>query len=103
MKNSRMCKIISNHSIADNMYLMAIESSIADRARPGQFIHIKLPYDDSLLLRRPISINNVDLDKGVVYIAYQVGKGTELLSSLESGDHLDILGPLGNGFRFQAM
>ena len=47
MKNSRMCKIISNHSIADNMYLMAIESSIADRARPGHISTYKITYDDS--------------------------------------------------------
>lgn len=100
MEVSHICKIISNYSIATDMYLMAIANKyIATVGRPGQFIHIKIPHDDSLLLRRPISINSVNKDDGIVYIVYQVvGTGTKILSQLKEGDNLDILGPLGNGF-----
>lgn len=100
MEKSNISQILSNQSIAHNMYLMAIDSrTIADNGKPGQFIHIKIPADNSLLLRRPISINSIDRDRGIVYIAYQVvGKGTHILSMLKKGDKLDVLGPLGNGF-----
>ena len=85
------------------MYLMGIDSrTISDRGKPGQFLHIKIPGDNSLLLRRPISINNIDRSRGIVYIVYQVaGEGTRILSLLGGGDELDILGPLGKGFSIQ--
>lgn len=100
MAESQICNIIFNYSIATDIYIMAIESKyIANTGKPGQFIHIEIPYDNSLLLRRPISINSVDKKNNVVYIVYQVvGTGTTILSNLNKGDTLDILGPLGNGF-----
>ena len=60
------------------------------------------------LLRRPFGIFDLGTltseytDCGrqtFVEILYKVvGKGTEMLSSLHHGDHLDILAPLGKGF-----
>jgi dihydroorotate dehydrogenase electron transfer subunit len=47
-----------------------------------------------------LSINDVERDKGWVTFSYQVvGKGTELLSELKAGDTLDVMGPLGQGFK----
>jgi len=93
-------EIIENKKIASNIYKMTIISNhVAQTANPGQFIHIKIPYDESLLLRRPISINGVNRDQNLVDIVYQVvGKGTKILSHLVTGEKLDILGPLGRGF-----
>ena len=49
------------------------------------------------LLRRPFSICGVNGD--VVLILYRVvGRGTAILSGKKTGDHLSVLGPLGNGF-----
>lgn len=51
------------------------------------------------LLRRPISLNGIDYEKGTVSLLYQVvGRGTELLSGLQVGAEVDIMGPLGKGF-----
>ncbi|MFH1232019.1 MAG: dihydroorotate dehydrogenase electron transfer subunit [Planctomycetota bacterium] len=80
---------------------------------PGQFVNLKLTssYEPSPspiglgepLLRRPFTIFNA-IKKGgqyrIIEIVYQVvGKGTRLMSSMKRGEQINVLGPLGNGFR----
>jgi dihydroorotate dehydrogenase electron transfer subunit len=67
---------------------------------PGTFLHIK-PNTTGTdpLLRRAFSIFDYDETTGVVDILYKVaGRGTEVLSRVRSGETLNVLGPLGNGF-----
>lgn len=95
-------KVLSNELIAENTYLLKVTCTddFLRYFRPGQFAHIEIPHAKELLLRRPISINYVDEAKKEVHLAYAVvGKGTRLLSLVKSGDTLDILMPLGNGFQ----
>jgi dihydroorotate dehydrogenase electron transfer subunit len=49
------------------------------------------------LLRRPISIHQVD-DTRLALLFSVIGRGTQWLSERKSGDEVDLLGPLGNGF-----
>lgn len=100
MKGTDKCKVVENVMIASDMYKMAfLSEEIACSAHPGQFVHIKVPCDNSLLMRRPISIHDVHPQTGMVEIAYQVvGRGTRLLSKMEAGQIIDVLGPLGRGF-----
>lgn len=100
MNRNDKCEIMENTRIAQDMYKMAFLSQhTAITARPGQFVHIKVPYDNSMILRRPISIHDVHPATGRVEIAYRVaGKGTRILSEMGPGQHIDVLGPLGNGF-----
>ncbi|HZJ56881.1 MAG TPA: dihydroorotate dehydrogenase electron transfer subunit [Clostridia bacterium] len=93
-------RVLENYEIANFIYKMTLDAGeIAQRAQPGQFVHIKIPEDASLLLRRPISINGVDLTTGQVDLIYQVvGKGTNILSGVKKDTKLDVLGPLGRGF-----
>ena len=90
-------KIISNQKIAleHELYAMTIEAQeIAQAALPGQFVHIKC---NNLTLRRPISIAKAQ--NGQITICYDVrGEGTAWMAGLQSGDKIDLLGPLGNGF-----
>lgn len=68
-------------------------------AVPGQFLHILIDDGSTYVLRRPISIADIDPDFGKVSIVFRkVGKGTAWLSARQPGDKLDVLGPLGNGF-----
>ena len=77
---------------------MWIVTDIADEARPGQFISV-YSQDGSRLLPRPISICEADPDEGRLRIVYRIsGKGTDEFSKYVSGDPIDIMGPLGNGF-----
>lgn len=84
--------------------LMKLEApKIAFLAKPGQFINIQCSYDNKLVLRRPISIMDADELRGTVDIAYEIrGEGTKLLSERKTGEFLDIMGPLGNGFPVNA-
>ena len=96
MKIKETAKVISQESIATDIYSMWIETSIADMANPGQFISV-YTKDGSKLLPRPISI--CEIEAGKLRIVYRIaGEGTKEFSSYNSGDSIDILGPLGNGF-----
>ena len=71
---------------------------IANKTKPGQFIEIKVSKNIEPFLRRPISIHNVDRDNNIIEFIIQVkGKGTTILSELEEGQMLDVIGPLGEG------
>jgi len=103
-------RIISNEKVEKNYYLLKLEvpSSFKD-AQPGQFVHIKVSDADSgVLLRRPLSIHKLITNKTrknakgfILKIIYEVkGRGTLLLSKKSANETLNILGPLGQGFKF---
>jgi len=91
--------IISQKELKKGCFRMAIETpSIAKTAKPGQFLHIRCGDSKDPLLRRPISIHKIG-KKSVDVLYNVVGKGTDILSKKKSGEELDIIGPLGNGFK----
>ena len=96
MKQS-VFEIKTNEKIADGIYKMILSGETDSITAPGQFINIKL---DAFFLRRPISV--CDYDENTVTIIYKtVGAGTEKMSTLKSGEKLDVLIGLGNGFDTQ--
>lgn len=83
-----------NKKIARDVYYMTLEGDTSFITAPGQFINIQI---DGFYLRRPISICNWDENK--IEIIYKVvGKGTEVMATMEKGQKLDVLTGLGNGF-----
>ena len=96
--------IISQEEIAPAIYSLWIKTDkIAQYAKAGQFISIYCE-DGSRLLPRPISICEADPDEGRLRIVYRIaGKGTDEFSKYVSGDPIDIMGPLGNGFPLDAV
>lgn len=98
--NQYLARIIANEEVATGHYRLRLEApEIAATARAGQFVHV-LPrvagvYDP--LLRRAFSILSVQ--DTIFDILFRVqGRGTRSLSSHQSGDSLDIMGPLGVPF-----
>ena len=66
---------------------------------PGQFVEIRVDGSPSTFLRRPISINFVDREQNELWLLVAaVGDGTRRLASLQPGDMLNCLMPLGHGF-----
>ena len=66
---------------------------------PGQFVEIRVDGSPTTFLRRPISINFVDHEQNELWLLVAaVGEGTKKLAQLQSGDTLNCLLPLGNGF-----
>ena len=87
-------EIISNKKLTESIFEMVLEGDTTSISAPGQFINIKL---DGFYLRRPISI--CDYDNSTITIIYKVvGEGTEVMSKMNSGEKLDVLCGLGNGF-----
>ena len=87
-------EIKSNKKLTDSIYEMVLLGNTSSITAPGQFINIKL---DGFFLRRPISI--CDYNNETITIIYKVvGEGTEVMSKMNSGEKLDVLCGLGNGF-----
>ena len=99
MKVKEKCIVISQDCIAKDIYSLWLKTDkIAAQARPGQFVSVYC-NDGGHLLPRPISLCEIDQKEGTLRLVYRVvGKGTEMFAALKSGDSVDVLGPLGNGF-----
>lgn len=91
--------ILEQKQIAAGIYSMWLEAKqIAAAAMPGQFVSV-YSNDKSRMLPRPISLCEIDRERGAVRLVYRVvGAGTEEFSKYEAGESLELLGPLGNGF-----
>jgi len=92
-------KILMNEKVGPQRYKMVLSApEIARQAQPGQFVHVRVCEGYNPLLRRPFSIHRVKSRK--IEIIYKVvGKGTDMLSRKKNGEYLDVLGPLGTGYR----
>ena len=85
--------IKENKALTESVYQMTLSGDVSDITAPGQFVNILL---DGQFLRRPISVCNVEGDS-LTIIYKVVGKGTEIMSKMQSGE-LDVLTGLGNGY-----
>ena len=92
MKQS-LFTILRNTALTDSVYKMILKGDTSAITAPGQFVNIQL---SGKFLRRPISV--CDYDETALTIVYKVvGKGTEQMSKMVSGEVLDILTGLGIG------
>lgn len=90
--------VVSQKQIADQIFDLWLETELARHAHAGQFVAV-YPRNASTLLPRPISICEVDKAAGRLRLVYRIaGKGTAEFSAYKTGDALEILGVLGNGF-----
>ena len=69
------------------------------KMQPGQFVEVRVDNSPNTFLRRPISINFVDEERNELHLLVAVvGDGTRHMAQLISGDTLNVMLPLGNGF-----
>lgn len=99
MKVNIKAEIVKIEQLKQDLYKFSIKADeITSQAKPGQFIEIRVIDSIEPLLRRPISIYNLDKENGILEFIFQVkGKGTLLLAERKIGEKLDIIGPLGYG------
>jgi len=71
---------------------------IVVKARPGQFVMIRVSPNTDPLLRRPFSICGTRGNDLFLILYKVVGKGTAILSNVRKGEKLSVLGPLGREF-----
>ncbi|HHZ02433.1 MAG TPA: dihydroorotate dehydrogenase electron transfer subunit [Tissierellia bacterium] len=87
-------RILKNQFVSEGVYRISVEADT--QVKPGQFFMLKT-LDNSFLLPRPLSVN--DVNGNTVSFLYRVeGKGTKKISTLHEGEELQLFGPLGNGF-----
>ena len=94
-------EILTNQEIAPGYFKMVLHlEGFKGVIKPGQFFHTKAGSDYDPLLRRPVSVHRLGAKHNIVELLYKViGKGTHLMSRRSRGTYLDVIGPLGNGFK----
>lgn len=98
MHQDERAPIIRKESWND-YHLLAVESSpVAHSAQPGQFLMVRASSHPYPLLRRPFSIHSRN-GRVIEIFFLKSGLGTSLLAQKKEGETLDLLGPLGIGFR----
>lgn len=97
-----LCNVRESVNLAPGVFSLWLEASdIAEQAVPGQFVSLYCNEKDRLL-PRPISICEIDKEKGLLRLVYRVvGAGTTEFSEYKAGDKVEVLGPLGNGFELK--
>ena len=75
--------------------LLRVDRGGVDPGVPGQFFMLEAP---GRLLPRPMSVC-LALPGELAFLIDPIGPGTRALCSVEAGDRIGLLGPLGNGFR----
>ena len=84
--------------MATGLYRLVLRvGDMAALARPGQFVNVLTGAGWDPLLRRPMSIAGID-GRELQLLYKVVGNGTAAMSRWQSGDVIDLLGPLGNGW-----
>ncbi len=101
MPSTRLHKAtILHHKSAGRGYYRIVFKApeIASAALPGQFVMLRVSENMDPLLARPFGIASVP-SRSSIEILYRVaGRGTALLTGMEAGHVLSLLGPLGKGF-----
>ena len=86
--------LTENETIAPNVYRMQLMGDTSQITAPGQFVNLRL---DGKYLRRPISVCCLVGDT-LTLIYKVVGGGTAQMAALQTGERLDLLTGLGNGY-----
>jgi dihydroorotate dehydrogenase electron transfer subunit len=97
-------EIVAHERLAQDTFRLRFSAPlIASRIVPGQFLMLRLAGFDDPLLGRALALFDVATndageltDVEVVYMV--VGKMTRRLTAFQSGQRLEVWGPLGNGF-----
>ena len=94
-------EIIRNTLIQAGYYRVDFHApEICQTARPGHFVHVRIPNLTHRILRRPFSICNCTPSGNLSVLYKTVGEGTAALSELKPGTVCELMGPLGNPFSF---
>ena len=100
LRSKIKARLLENTELSEEVFSMWIEvGNIAKEAKTGQFVSLYV-NDGSKLLPRPISICEIDREKGRLRLVYRVvGEGTrEFAKLLPDVDSIEVVGSLGKGF-----
>src|ERR1043166_3833634 len=100
-----LCPVVAHDWVnGEYRHLVVKASAKALAAAPGQFFNLLCPSPDQgeVWFRRPQSVYRVARSGGRIEFLYKVvGRGTRGLATLQPGDQLNMVGPLGIGFTLE--
>lgn len=102
-------KVVRSEALPGEHHRLALRApAVAADGEPGQFVHVWChPPDDieeppsAALLRRPYSISRLTGHDELELLLRVRGTGGRMLAAARAGDALDLIGPLGRGFRIR--
>lgn len=107
LRNCRKVKVLDVVPVGQSkrpgeFFELTLEYPDWDKCQPGQFVMIRpASWELDLMWGRPFSVYSAK--EGVLTLFIQkVGRGTERISKLASGDEVFIWGPLGNTFAVES-
>jgi dihydroorotate dehydrogenase electron transfer subunit len=80
------------------VYLSRLDCPQLERAEPGQFVMVRCGEGMEYQLRRPFSLHRQEGNQ-LSLLFKVVGRGTRWLSERQTGQKIDLLGPLGKGYK----
>jgi dihydroorotate dehydrogenase electron transfer subunit len=92
-------RVLSQESFPGKQFVLRLAApETAARATAGSFAHVAV--DPSIPMRRPLSIMRVDRSAGWIELLYKIhGHGLLHLASRRAGDVVNLMGPIGEGFK----
>ncbi len=103
MKRVR-AEILSTRKVGAYHALTLVAPEIAERARPGQFLSIKMPEGRDFLLRRHFAVHQAARRGGwagtLEFAVDPGGPGTAWLATAKAHEFLDVIGPMGKAFAY---
>lgn len=91
--------VLANERVAEGVGLVTLLAPHTARSiSAGQFVHLRIARGTDFILRRPFSVYRAHGER--IEVLYQVvGRGTRELALAGQGTEMDIVGPLGCGWR----
>jgi dihydroorotate dehydrogenase electron transfer subunit len=97
-------EVLSTRKLGSYQSLTLVAPEIAEKARPGQFLAVKVPEGREFLLRRHFAIHQASRRGGwagtLEFIVDPSGPGTHWLTTTKAHEFLEVIGPLGKGFAY---
>ena len=103
MKRVR-AEVLSTRRLGSFHSLTLVAPEIAEKARPGQFLAVKMPEGREFLLRRHFAVHQASRRGGwagtLEFVVDPSGPGTSWLTTTKAHEFLEVIGPLGKGFAY---
>jgi len=95
-------EVLSTRKLGAYHSLTLVAPEIAEKARPGQFLAVKMPEGREFLLRRHFAVHQASRRGGwagtLEFVVDPRGPGSEWLASAKAHEFLEVIGPLGTAF-----
>ncbi len=103
MKQVR-AEVLSTRKLGAYHAITLVAPEIAEKARPGQFLAIKMPEAREFLLRRHFAVHQASRRGGwagtLEFVVDPGGAGTDWLTGVKAHEFLEVIGPLGKAFAY---